>query len=159
MRPSPDRVRETVFNWLAPHIEGARCLDLFAGSGALGLEALSRGAAWVDFVDTDRRLLAAVDAHLEALGCRNAATISDDAARYLDRVERPYDIVFLDPPFDQGLLPEILGRLTSSEILSDGARVYLERNAKTDIELPAGWSMWRDSRAGQVRYGIAVALA
>ncbi|MBB6092560.1 16S rRNA (guanine966-N2)-methyltransferase [Povalibacter uvarum] len=154
LRPSPDRVRETLFNWLQHSIIDARCLDLFAGSGALGLEALSRGAAEVHFVDSEAvvgRHLQQTLAHLKASGGEVHVT---DAMRFLDGKPRPFDVVFLDPPFASQLLEKACGKLTAGW-LADGAFVYLECPADKPLPtLPTGWSMHRSKRAGQVGYHL-----
>lgn len=154
VRPSPDRVRETLFNWLQPWLPGARCLDLFAGSGAVGLEALSRGAAVVAFVDRDRRVTAAIEAHLHTLGSDAGCVITADALRFLERPAEPYDIVFLDPPFRQGLLAPCCEALAGGWVHS-GSRVYLEAEKGLIPELPPGWKLERSKQAGQVGFHLA----
>ncbi len=158
VRPTGDRVRETLFNWLQPVIAGARCLDLFAGSGALGLEALSRGAAHVTFVDRDPALLAAIEAHLLLLGGTDRARcVVADACEFAARGDGPWDVVFLDPPFGEGLLAPVTAALAGAG-LAAGARVYLEHAAAEDLPpLPAGWALLRDARASNVRYHLALA--
>jgi 16S rRNA (guanine966-N2)-methyltransferase len=154
LRPTPDRVRETLFNWLAPRIAGARCLDLFAGSGALGIEALSRGAADVVFVERDREAAAAIEANLARLGKERADVAAVDAREYLAGEPEPFDVVFLDPPFASDLLAEVLAPLQSW--LRSGAWIYLEFPAG-DVAppLPAGWHTLKASRAGRVHYLLA----
>lgn len=155
LRPSPDRVRETLFNWLAPVIDGARCLDLYAGSGALGLEALSRGAADVVFVDRDRAALAAIDAHLATLSCDRGCTEQADALAFIARDKRAYDIVFADPPFDRGSIPEVVTALASSVSIKPGGLVYLESEARAGTPaLPEGWTLHRSGKAGRVGYHL-----
>ncbi len=152
VRPSPDRVRETLFNWLAPVIEGARCLDLFAGSGALGLEALSRGASQVVFVDRERSVIERIRAHLTLLGgLPQAQLLQSDAERFLQQDPSKFDIVFLDPPFRQGLMPILLDKLTPW--LGDGHRVYIESETPPP-QLPEGWETLKSARAGQVSYAL-----
>ena len=173
IRPTPDRVRETLFNWLAPHIRGARVLDLFAGSGALGLESLSRGAAHATFVDADPR---AVDALRERCtewsgASREAGTPVGsaefhraDALAFLagpaDRssssaVAVPFDVVFLDPPFGAGLWGKTASRLGSGGWLAPQAFVYLEAPAGAlPPGLPATLRPWRDGKAGEVGYHL-----
>src|SRR5690242_17568414 len=111
IRPSPDRVRETLFNWLRERVEGARCLDLFAGSGALGLEAMSRGAAQVVFVDQDRQAAQAIREHLALLDAAGGEVREAEAQAWLTQTPQPFDLVFLDPPFDADMLPSICARL------------------------------------------------
>lgn len=156
VRPTPDRVRETLFNWLAPVIEGARCLDLYAGSGALGLEALSRGAARVVFVDRAPAALRQIDAGLEHLDAGGGETVCMDATRYLEGPAMPFDVVFIDPPYGAGLVPATMARLVGHGWLAAGASVYLEHEAEiVTPDLPAGWSLFRSAKAGRVRYHLA----
>jgi len=154
LRPSPDRVRETLFNWLAPVIQGARCLDLYAGSGALGLEALSRGAAEVVFVDSDRRVIAQLEQNLKLLDAGSAGVVQADALTFLQRPPRPFDVVFLDPPFRKNLLPGCLETLAAGWLAS-GARVYVENEAELgEPPLLPDWELLRSKQAGQVRYSL-----
>lgn len=156
LRPTTDRVRETLFNWLQPVIAGARCLDLFAGSGALGLEALSRGAAEAVFVDRDPKVTRALEENLNLLGADNGRVVGSDVLTYLRGGGRPFDVVFLDPPFRQSLLEPSLRLLTDGGWLGPGARVYLETEGEAgDPPLPAGWELLKAKRAGQVGYFLA----
>jgi 16S rRNA (guanine966-N2)-methyltransferase len=134
-------------------IVGARCLDLFAGSGALGLEALSRGAAHVTFVDREPQIGRHLSQTLERLGSREATVVVEDAQRFLLRPPQPCDIVFLDPPFDSAVLEQIGARL--QPWLAPGAYVYVECAADRPLAtLPAAWSLQRSKRAGQVGYHL-----
>ncbi len=156
VRPTPDRVRETLFNWLAPVIAGARCLDLYAGSGALGLEALSRGAAQVTFVDRARGALHQVAANLDLLHCDRGRTVCMDAAAYLQGTVTPFDIVFLDPPYRLGVLGPAFALLVERGWVGPASAVYLEHEAgAAPPELPPGWVLARSAAAGQVRYHLA----
>ena len=154
-RPTGDRIRETVFNWLAPVIEGTRCLDLFAGTGALGLEALSRGAAGVSFVESDAVVAERLATTLAELNCADADVIVGDAFRFLATTPRPYDIVFLDPPF--GIIDlENLCTLLDSGWLARGAYVYIEMPRDDAVpQLPPGWETTRNKTAGLVRFMLA----
>jgi 16S rRNA (guanine966-N2)-methyltransferase len=154
VRPTPDRVRQTLFDWLAPCIDGARCLDLFAGSGALGLEALSRGAARCTFLETDAAQAAGVDAALRALGAQTRAEVRvADALSWLRQPQGRYDIVFLDPPYGSGLLQPALDALAPR--LAPGNRVFLEWPGDAAPRLPAGFEILREKAAGQVSYALA----
>jgi 16S rRNA (guanine966-N2)-methyltransferase len=159
LRPSGDRVRETLFNWLAPVLPGLRCLDLFAGTGALGIEALSRGAASAWFVERDPRVAALLEAGLGRLAAANARVISADALRFLAGTPQPFDLVFLDPPFgavDPGELCTLLRR----GWLAADARVYLELPRTQAVPaLPPGWAVLREKVAGQVRFALLRAAA
>lgn len=159
IRPSPDRVRETLFNWLQTRIVGARCLDLFAGSGALGIEALSRGAAEVTFVDREPQVGRHIAQTLQRLSAVGATVQVEDAARFLARAPRPYDVVFLDPPFASTLLQAAFEKLPQGW-LADDAYVYVECPADVPLPaLPAGWTVYRSKQAGQVGYHLLRATA
>ena len=154
VRPTPDRVRQTVFDWLAPIIEGAHCLDLFAGSGAMGLEALSRGAGMVTLVETGRTQVDLIEAAIVMLKANDRATLhAGDALRFLEQTNERFDIVFLDPPYDSDLLVESLARLR--RVLKAGHRIYLEWPAKAKPEFPARLHFIKEKQAGQVSYGLA----
>lgn len=157
IRPSPDRVRETLFNWLQGRIEGARCLDLFAGSGALGLEALSRGAADCVFVDQERAVVEMLQAHLASLRAHDTQLVLSDAIDYLNGAGDRFDLVFLDPPFASKLLRQALDVLANRALLAPRARVYIEYAAGQAPALPVGWRMLREARAGNVGFGLVTA--
>jgi 16S rRNA (guanine966-N2)-methyltransferase len=159
IRPSPDRVRETLFNWLQTRIAGARCLDLFAGSGALGIEALSRGAAEVTFVDREPQIGRHITETLQRLAATGATVQVEDAARFLGRAPRPFDVVFLDPPFASALLQAAFDKLPQGW-LADDAYIYVECSADAPLPpLPAGWTVYRSKQAGQVGYHLLRATA
>ena len=156
IRPTPDRVRETLFNWLQQRVAGSRCLDLFAGSGALGLEALSRGAAEVVFVDLEPAVTRYLVGQLKDFRCERGQVVRSDAARYLDGPVQAFDLVFLDPPFDTAVLPDICARLERGGWLAPGGYAYLEAPAAAGPpELPPGWTLLRRKRAGEVGYHLA----
>lgn len=150
LRPTPDRVRETLFNWLGQDLSGRACLDLFAGSGALGFEAASRGAARVVMVESDRTVLAALQKTRQAIGAMRIELIHGDAFDYLRRGDERFDVVFLDPPFRQNALPALLEALPAR--LTPGARVYVE--APAPCEPDEFWRELKRSRAGQVSYQL-----
>lgn len=158
IRPTPDRVRETLFNWLRDDVHEARCLDLFAGSGALGFEALSRGAAHVTFVEHSAAAAAAIRVTLELLGGAGEV-VQADAVRWLAQpAARPgaFDLVFLDPPFGKGWLPKVLDLLAAAPWLAPAARIYLEcERAAGTPQLPPGWHMLKSKFAGEVGYHLA----
>jgi len=156
VRPTGDRVRETLFNWLAPVIDGARCLDLFAGSGALGLEALSRGAGEAVFFERDTAACERIEAVIETFGCETASVTCGDAVRFLRGGVKPrgFDIVFVDPPFGVMSLSNLC-TLIDAGWLAVGARIYVETSRHDDPpNWPPGWVMERDKTAGQVRYRL-----
>ena len=156
LRPTGDRIRETLFNWLEPHLQNAKCLDLFAGSGALGIEVLSRGAAHCDFVDADREAVTAVDHHLNALDATECSTVSCDVAeRYLRQAQDKWDIVFIDPPFDARLGESILTLLADKGRLAEASRVYFETSRSQPEAVPEGlYDVLREKTAGDVCYRL-----
>ena len=159
LRPTPDRVRETLFNWLGEHVIEAHCLDLFAGSGALGLEALSRGAARCSFVDSHEGSIAAIREHLATLACDRAECHRRDAIELLQGggADTGFDLVFLDPPFQAGLLEPAASALEGNAWLADKALVYIESGTREpEPTLPANWTLHRDKSAGEVRYRLFV---
>lgn len=154
LRPTPDRVRETLYNWLQPVIDGARVLDLFAGSGALGVEAASRGAARVTFVERDPRLAASLREQLQRLHVDAAKVESTDALRWLGGGAEPYDIVLLDPPFAADLWAPVAAALEQGGWLAPHAWIYVESPADRVPPLPPTWEPYRERRAGQVRLAL-----
>jgi 16S rRNA (guanine966-N2)-methyltransferase len=158
LRPTPSRVRETLFNWLMQDVRDARVLDLFAGSGALAFEALSRGAREAVLVDLSATVCAQLGKELAALHGTEARVVRQDAERFLARpADTPYDIVFLDPPFHRGLLPSIVAALESNGFLHDGSIIYIESETIPDLAtLPAHWRLHRQQEAGQVCYSLFI---
>jgi len=156
LRPTGNRIRETLFNWLADEVPGARVLDLFAGTGALGIEALSRGASEVVFVERARRLASALRANLDRLGAEHASVVRSEARQYLSGCDQPFDIVFLDPPFNSTIIDAVCAQLAAAPLLAPGAAVYLEYDAHAGRpEVPVAWSVVRDKQAGGVGYALA----
>ena len=157
LRPTPDRVRETLFNWLQHDIAGARCLDLFAGSGALGLEALSRGAKELVFVEQSVAASRALQEQLARLGGeRRGQVVEMGATRYLRGAAPAFDIVFLDPPFGRDALAEYIPLLDSGHWLKPGSQVYLENEKAGGAPLlPAHWELLKSKSAGEVGYHLA----
>jgi 16S rRNA (guanine966-N2)-methyltransferase len=147
LRPTPDRVRETLFNWLGQDLSGLACLDLYAGSGALGFEAASRGAARVVLVERDRAALAALEKSRAELHADEVEIVAADAERYLARALERFDVVFLDPPFRTNVLPRLLGRLP----LKACARIYIESESPVAEH---GFQELRRGKAGQVSYQL-----
>jgi 16S rRNA (guanine966-N2)-methyltransferase len=156
LRPTSERIRETLFNWLVPHIHGARCLDLFAGTGALGLEALSRGAASVDFVEQSPLAAKTLRRNIEILSAEEATVHQMDAFAYLRaRRSDAFDIVFLDPPFAANALDELCRLLDGCSLLIPGALIYTEEDRhRPRIELPTNWQLLKSANAGNVRYSL-----
>lgn len=157
LRPTSERIRETLFNWLVPHIQGARCLDLYAGTGALGLEALSRGAASAVFVEASPVAERQLKMNTGLLDASGATVLRMDALDYLaGKPDERFDIVFLDPPFAADLLDETCRLMAEQPLLADGALVYLEQDrGKAEPQLPDAWRVLKDKTAGNVRYMLA----
>ena len=156
LRPTSERVRETLFNWLSPRIEGARCLDLFAGTGALGIEALSRGAEKLVFVEESASVAAGIRRNLGDLDATNAEVLNDDAVNYLNKADpQAFDIVFLDPPFDLDVLAKLCGLLQERDWLARNAIIYLEQSRDREKPaLPTGWVVSHEKVAGKVSYSL-----
>jgi 16S rRNA (guanine966-N2)-methyltransferase len=150
LRPTPDRVRETLFNWLGQALPGLACLDLFAGSGALGFEAASRGAAQVVMVESDRAARIGLERNRAALGAEQVRIVAGDANAFLAHEQALFDVVFLDPPFRQNAVPALLEKLPAR--LRPGARIYVESPAP--VAVPAPWVELKRARAGQVAYQL-----
>ncbi|WP_202410375.1 16S rRNA (guanine(966)-N(2))-methyltransferase RsmD [Pseudomaricurvus sp. HS19] len=155
LRPTGDRVRETLFNWLMPSLHGARCLDLFAGSGALGLEALSRGAAHVTFLDNHAPSARQIEAHLQLLGCDRGRALQADTLQWLQQTPaEACDIVFVDPPFQLDLWPSCLQQLETGGWLGDEALIYVETPRAYPLSAPTGWEQLREKQAGEVCFRL-----
>ena len=150
LRPTPDRVRETLFNWLGQTLYGRNCLDLFAGSGALGLEAASRGAERVVMVEKNRSALLALQDNVKKLGCVNVSVQGQDGLEFASRDAHKYDVIFLDPPFQSDYLPRLLEILPQR--LNENGVVYVESGAAIDV--PPPWQTIKSGKAGQVRYQL-----
>jgi len=155
LRPTPDRVRETLFNWLRPYLPGARCLDLFAGTGALCLEALSRGAGSVVMVEKSDHAVQALRRNLERLGARDAEVIQADAVEYLERLPEAFDIVFIDPPFRSDLIPRCSTLVEERGWIRPGGLVYIEAPSRMQaLPIPSTWELIRSQKTGQVGYHL-----
>lgn len=156
VRPTPARTRETLFNWLAMYVPGSRCLDLFAGSGALGLEALSRGAGQVMLVDHTPVLANALKQNLKTLGATHGTVICQTVEQFLHQPpETPFDIIFMDPPFHQGWLERLFLQLETTRWVKPGGWIYVEHESDRGAPaIPAGWQLHRQKTAGQVTYNL-----
>lgn len=156
LRPTPDRVRETLFNWLAPHIGGAKVLDVFTGSGALFLEALSRGAAKGVALDSNRDAISSLREHMGTLRCTKGEVQQTNALNYLATPPTDvFDVVFLDPPFNLDLLKPACDLLEHNGWLAEDAWVYTESERRpSELGLPANWRLHREQKAGGVNYAL-----
>ena len=153
LSPTPDRVRETLFNWLQPVIAGASCLDLFAGTGALGFEALSRGASRVVLVENDPRLAAQLAGNIRTLAADGAQLERGEALQWLKHNTETFDLVFLDPPFRQGLVEKCCELMRDMNCLRPQALIYVE--AERGLTLPSSLAIKKQGMAGQVQYLLA----
>ena len=155
LRPTTDRVRETLFNWLAPSMVNARCLDCFAGSGALGLEALSRYAGASTLIEMERSVAQQLQQNLATLKAANANVVNTNTLTFLNQTGTPHDIVFVDPPFRKGLLDETLRLLEVNGWLADDALIYVESEVENGLPpVPVHWDLHREKVAGQVAYRL-----
>jgi 16S rRNA (guanine966-N2)-methyltransferase len=154
LRPTSERVRETLFNWLAPTIAGVRALDLCAGTGALGIEALSRGARAVQFVEPDASVADALRGNLVRLKAAGGEVAGMDAVRFLQGTAQPFGLVFLDPPFAEGLWPALAHKLEEGGWLAPAAQIYVESPRGHVPDLPVNWLQHREGQAGEVRYAL-----
>ncbi len=160
LRPTSDRVRETLFNWLAPVIAGARCLDVFAGSGALGFEAASRGAAEVVMLERASPVARQLEANARMLDAARISIHRVDALQWLSSPGEPFDLIFVDPPFADGLLSPTIERLHDNGWVAPGTRIYLEAPIQVGLPaLPSGWELIRDKTAGRTCYGLVSVIA
>ncbi|WP_166256822.1 16S rRNA (guanine(966)-N(2))-methyltransferase RsmD [Marinobacter salicampi] len=156
VRPTPARIRETLFNWLTYHLPGSHCLDLFAGSGALGLEALSRGAGSVTLVDHTPALASALKANLALLGSTSGSVVCAPVERYLATAPAmPLDILFMDPPFRQGWPERLIPLLVENNWVREGGWIYVEHESERSLTaVPQHWHLHRQKTAGQVSYNL-----
>ena len=154
LRPTPDRVRETLFNWLQADVPGSVCLDLFAGSGALGFEAASRGAARVTMVEQDKNNFSALESNTRLLDADNIDCVLSGAVLWLEGNMDKYDLVFLDPPYKSDLLERCCMLLERRQSLREHAKIYIEHARGDVISVPANWECLKDKSAGQVVYKL-----
>jgi len=150
LRPTGDRLRETLFNWLQVHLPERRCLDLFAGSGALGFEAASRAADEVVMVEANPQVARSLAANIELLKADQIRLVSGKAQRYLQQTPEPFDLVFLDPPFEDDVLSEVFSLLEQGW-LAEGALIYLEQPLRTELVFPDHWQILKEKQVGQVQ--------
>jgi 16S rRNA (guanine966-N2)-methyltransferase len=155
LRPTANRVRETLFNWLQFDIHGRSCLDLFSGSGALGIEAASRGASKVTLVEKEAMIANSLRQQVSTLAATQTEVIQADALSFIKTCEQQYDLIFLDPPFQHFALNEVLDAVLAAGIINSDGMIYLEaeRNGLPE-SLAQPWQWWRQAKAGQVEYGL-----
>tara|TARA_B100000963_G_scaffold237165_1_gene207341 strand:- start:764 stop:1345 length:582 start_codon:yes stop_codon:yes gene_type:complete len=159
LKPTAIRIRETLFNWLSPRIEGARCLDLCAGTGALGLEALSRGASRVVFVECSDIAFESLKFNINSLKASGAELRKTDAISFLNNsVIEKFDIIFIDPPYTDGLYDDLFELIAVKGWLSKNARIYIEMSAnEKELDLPKNWHILKRKRTGNVYYLLVAA--
>ena len=155
LRPTTDRVRETLFNWLAADLPQSRCLDCFAGSGALGIEALSRYAGHVTLLELEPSVARQLNSNLQTLKSTTGQVVQGNALQWLNQPGQPYDIVFIDPPFRKGLLSETVTLLENRGWLASEALIYIEcETEQGTLQVPDSWQLHREKTAGQVAYRL-----
>ncbi|MBU2891785.1 16S rRNA (guanine(966)-N(2))-methyltransferase RsmD [Colwellia sp. D2M02] len=153
LRPTTDRVKETVFNWLMPYIPQAQCLDCFAGSGGLGFEALSRGAKTVTLIELNKAAAKQLQANKALLSANEINVINNDALSFLQQTTDTFDVVFIDPPFRQNLVAQTAIALNAGK-LTDNAMIYVEMEVESTQQLPSNWALLKEKTAGQVIYQL-----
>lgn len=152
LRPTTDRVRETVFNWLQPYLPGAQVLDVFAGSGALGFEALSREAGFVNLLERSQKAAKQLQENAKTLNAKNCNVHMGDAIQILATLTTQFDVIFLDPPFGKGLLPQCIELIEQHNLIKTQGWVYIESEQElTDLNIPKHWRLHREKKAGQVK--------
>ncbi|WP_341495887.1 16S rRNA (guanine(966)-N(2))-methyltransferase RsmD [Photobacterium damselae subsp. damselae] len=157
LRPTTDRVKETLFNWLAQDIYQAKCLDLFAGSGNLSFEALSRGAESLTMIELDQKAAAQLKQNLTAIGATNATLHNTNSVNFLNQAGTPHDLVFIDPPFRKDLIQQVITALEANHWLSPNALIYIEAEKELgSIDVPPSWHLYREKTAGQVCYRLFI---
>ncbi|BAX54532.1 16S rRNA (guanine(966)-N(2))-methyltransferase RsmD [Photobacterium damselae subsp. piscicida] len=157
LRPTTDRVKETLFNWLAQDIYQAKCLDLFAGSGSLSFEALSRGAESLTMIELDQKAAAQLKQNLTAIGATNATLHNTNSVNFLNQAGTPHDLVFIDPPFRKDLIQQVIAALEANHWLSPNALIYIEAEKELgSIDVPPSWHLYREKTAGQVCYRLFI---
>ncbi len=149
LRPTPDRVRETLFNWLGQDLTGKTCLDLFAGSGALGFEALSRNAKWVTLVEKDIAVVKDLRRNQEVLAMSNIEITNSNGINYLERLPKGFDVIFLDPPYQSELLSKSLDIISKTDVLTNNGVIYIEYQTRPNLD---GYDIIKESKAGNVGY-------
>ena len=159
LRPTTDRVRETVFNWLQMDLPGSRCLDLFSGSGALGIEAASRGASKVVMVDNDEETINMLNRNIDLLSAQQVAAVYDNAINFVQNCDFMFDVVFIDPPYKLNAIAQCCELLESKQCLSDHAKIVIECDASNDLSkdsngLPDNWQCLKRKTAGQAGYHL-----
>ncbi|MEX0424703.1 16S rRNA (guanine(966)-N(2))-methyltransferase [Providencia rettgeri] len=157
LRPTTDRIKETLFNWLMPIIRDARCLDCFAGSGSLGFEALSRFAETVTFIELDKQNAQLLTENKTRLQADNATVVNHNSLNFLSQAGTPFDVVFIDPPFRKGLLNETIQLLEKNQWLAEKSWIYVESEAESPLtDIPTNWQLHREKIAGQVAYRLFI---
>lgn len=156
LRPTTDRTKETLFNWLMHDIRNANCLDCFSGSGSLGFEALSRYSKYCTFLELDKQVASQLQSNINTLKVDNAKIIQGDSLKYLAQTaQQQYDVVFVDPPFNLGLAQPCIAQLEVNGYLADQCLIYIEiENSLTDLQIPDNWALLKEKTSGQVRYQL-----
>jgi len=154
LRPTPARIRETLFNWLTPDLPGSHCLDLFAGSGALGFEALSRGADSITMIEQNSQITRQLQNNKQLLDAQNLQILNQDAMN-LSTIKGAFDIIFCDPPFNKNFIQPLISAIHNSSLLRENAKLYIETEKNlASLELPESWTLLKEKTAGDVRYRL-----
>jgi len=157
LRPTTDRTKETLFNWLTPYLRNARCLDMFAGSGSLGFEALSRYASFCSFIEQDKSATNIIKGNIQLLKLNADTTqvLTGDALQQLSQLQGQYDLVFIDPPFHQGLVPKVLDKLSTLDLLAKDGLIYIETELEnSQYQVPGSWSQLKQKQTKQLCYRL-----
>lgn len=156
LRPTTDRVRETVFNWLQFDINGSRCLDLFGGSGVMSFEALSRYAQFATIIELNKRVVLELKDNIVKFNVENIKVIQADAIKFVSQknTDMPYNIVFIDPPFRFGFIDKLVDNLNDNGYLADNAYIYVEHEVESTPRIPINWKLLKNKNAGQVSYNL-----
>lgn len=152
LRPTTNRIRETLFNWLSIYIKNARCLDCFSGSGALGIEAISRHAAFATLLEIEKTTVSKLKKTIKELNICNLEIVHTNTLYWLKNNGHPYDIVFIDPPYNQGLIEKTITLLDKNKWLKKNSLVYIEKEKKKSIKIPKNWTIYKKKNTSQIEY-------
>ncbi|MGJ8681003.1 16S rRNA (guanine(966)-N(2))-methyltransferase RsmD [Paraglaciecola sp.] len=152
LRPTTDRNKETLFNWLMPYTQDAKCLDAFAGSGGLGFEALSRYAQSTIFVELDKKAVKKLNENIQLLGITSdqARVSQGNAEQVLNQLGDQFDLIFLDPPFNKNLLPAVINKISNLDLLAPGGVIYIESEGQAQYSTPTDWQILKEKKTSQV---------
>lgn len=156
LRPTTNRTREILFAWLSKYIKNARCLDCFSGSGALGIEAISRNASFVTFLEIEKKTILKIKDNIKKLNIYNLEIIHTDTLKWLIKIKKPYDVIFIDPPYNQNLINKTLNLLNNKKWLNDRAFIYIEKEKKKCLIIPKNWILYKKKITSQIEFCLYV---